>query len=145
MYRRFRRPNLWQEMERMQREMNRLAGESFGGRLRTAPGFPAMNIWAGPDGLVVMAEVPGVNSDDININVVGDVLTLSGSRQPDPVEEGCRYHRQERGFGSFSRTIQLPYRVEPENVDATFRKGVLTVSLPRAESDKPKKISVKAG
>ncbi|RPJ55674.1 MAG: Hsp20/alpha crystallin family protein [Dehalococcoidia bacterium] len=138
----FRSP--WTEMERLQREMNRLFSDPFfmdGGR--TAPSYPAMNVWTNEDGAVITAELPGVNTDDIDIAVTGDVLTLSGNRQPEELGEGDKYHRRERGYGRFTRTFQLPFQVESDQVEALFEKGVLHLSLPRAEADKPRKISIK--
>ncbi len=134
----------WPEMEHLQREMNRLFSDSFslaGGR--TAPSYPAMNVWTNEEGAVITAELPGVNPEDIDISVVGDTLTLTGSRQPDELKEGEKYHRRERSYGRFTRTFELPYQVETDKVEALFEKGVLHISLPRAEVDKPKKISVK--
>jgi len=138
----FRSP--WAEMERMQREMNRLFSDSFslaGGR--TAPGYPAMNVWTNEEGAVLTAELPGVNPADIDIAVVGDTLTLTGSRAPEELGEGTQYHRRERGYGRFSRSFQLPFKVEPDKVEARFDQGILHLSLPRAEADKPRKIVVK--
>jgi HSP20 family protein len=133
-------------MERMQREMNRLfdSYSSSSGRTRRAPGYPAMNIWTKDDGLVITAEVPGVSPDDIDISVVGETLTLSGQRNPDELDEESRYHRQERGYGNFNRSIQLPFPVQVEEVEAEFKDGVLSISMPRAEEDKPRKIVVKS-
>lgn len=134
----------WEEMEHFRREMNRL----FGGgltrpKVQPAPSFPAMNVWTNQDGALLTAELPGVNPETIDISVVGDTLTLSGSRTPEQLQEGEQYHRRERGYGQFTRTFQLPFAVEAEKVDATFNKGVLQISLPRAEADKPRKIAVK--
>ncbi|MCB0212841.1 MAG: Hsp20/alpha crystallin family protein, partial [Anaerolineae bacterium] len=89
-------------------------------------------------------ELPGVNPEDIDISVVGETLKLTGSRQPEELGEGSRYHRRERGFGKFTRTFQLPFAVEADQVEAVFDKGILHISLPRAEAEKPKKITVKA-
>jgi len=138
----FRSP--WTEMERMQREMNRLFSDPFfmaGGR--TAPSYPAMNVWTNEEGAVITAELPGVSSEDIDIAVTGDVLTLSGNRQPEDLGEGDKYHRRERGYGRFTRTFQLPFQVEADKVEAIFEKGMLHLSLPRAEADKPRKITIK--
>ncbi len=143
MYRRYRVPSMWQEMDRLQREMNRLF-ENYPNRTRTATGYPAMNIWSSEEGQVVTAEVPGVNPDDIDISVVGETLTLNGVRNREELTENTRFHRQERSFGPFSRTIQLPYQVDANKVEATFKNGVLQIKLPRAEADKPKKIVVKS-
>ena len=142
MYRRYRVPSVLQDMDRLQKEMNRLF-ENYNPVRRDAPGYPAMNVWASEDGLLVTAEVPGVRSEDIDINVIGDTLTLSGSRQPDEAGEDMRFHRQERGYGKFSRTLQLPFPVKVDGIDATFKNGVLNIHLPRTEADKPRRISVK--
>jgi HSP20 family protein len=122
--------------------MNRLF-EDYSPVRRAAAGYPAMNVWTHADGVVVTAEVPGVRPDDIDVSVVGETLTLSGVRNPDEVQEGARYHRQERGYGQFTRTLQLPFPVNVDDIDATFRNGVLNIQMPRAEDDKPRKISVK--
>jgi HSP20 family protein len=134
----------WREMERLRHEVDRLFSDTFsltGGR--TAPGYPAMNVWTNEEGAVVTAELPGVAPADIDISVTGSTLSLSGNRQPDQFKEGDKYHRRERRFGKFSRTFELPFLVEANKVDAIFEKGVLHISLPRAEEDKPKKIKVK--
>lgn len=144
MYRRYRVPSVWREMDRLQSEMNRLFDAYTPSRLRRAPGYPAMNVWANDDGLVLTAEVPGVNPQDIDINVVGETLTLSGERMPDELNEGSRYHRQERGYGKFTRSVQLPFPVDVNEVEASFKDGVLHVAMPRAEEDKPRKITVKS-
>jgi HSP20 family protein len=133
-------------MDRLRRDMNRLFAQMPTGLAGdTAQNFPAMNVWMDKDGVVVTAELPGVVPDDIDISVVGDTLTLKGSRQPDELEEGGTYHRRERRYGTFTRSFQLPFQVEPDQVEATFGNGALQISLPRAEEDKPKKIAVKVG
>ena len=139
-------PSPWQEMERLRREMNRLfAGLPASAGGVAAPVYPAMNVWTNEDGAILTAELPGVNADDIEISVEGDTLTLSGNRQPDEMPEQATYHRRERGHGRFSRVFRLPFPIDSGKVDAAFEKGVLRVSLPRPESDKPKKITIKAG
>lgn len=144
MYRRYRVPAIWREMDRLQRDMNQLFEPYSPSRLRPAPGYPALNVWANPDGLMITAEVPGVNSDDMEITVVGETLTLSGVRNPDNIEEGARYHRQERGYGKFARSITLPFTIDAGKVEAAFKNGVLTITLPRSEADKPRKIAVQS-
>jgi HSP20 family protein len=135
----------WTEMERFQQEMNRLFSSTFSDtRVQTPSRFPAMNVWTNEEGVVVTAELPGVNAEDVDISVVNDILTVSGSRQPDELQTGERYHRRERNFGRFSRTFQLPFQVDTNAVDAMLEKGVLHVSLPRAESDKPRKIAIQS-
>lgn len=144
MYRRYRVPSAWREMDRLQREMNRLFEDYSPMRVRSAPSYPALNVWSNEEGLLVTAEVPGVSPEDIEVNVIGDTLNLSGARKPDELKEGARYHRQERGYGKFSRTLQLPFPVSVAKIEANFKNGVLSVSLPRAEEDKPRKIAVKS-
>lgn len=135
----------WREMQRLRREMNRLFSEwPMQATWGTAPAYPAMNVWAYEDSAIVTAELPGVNLEDLDISVEDDVLTLRGQREAEQ-REGVTYHRRERRHGSFVRTLRVPFGVDADNVDATFKKGVLNIVLPRAEEDKPKKITVRAG
>jgi HSP20 family protein len=134
------------EMERLRREMNRLFADwPTRGPWGVAPSYPAVNMWTAGESAIVTAELAGVDLDDIEIAVENDSLTLRGRRTPDDVEESATYHRQERLYGSFSRSFRLPFRVDPETVEATLGNGVLTVTLACAEAEKPKKITVKAG
>jgi HSP20 family protein len=124
--------------------MNRVFDGYSPVRTRIAPSYPALNIWSSEEGLVVNAEVPGIDVEDIEISVVGETLTLNGARKSEDLEEGARYHRQERGYGKFNRSVELPFPVDIDKVEATFKNGVLQISLPRSEADKPKKIVVKS-
>ncbi len=135
----------WSEMERLRREMNRLFASfpTISGA-RIAPGYPAMNVWMNEEGAVVTAELPGIDPEKLDIAVVENTLTLSGERKPLELAEGDVYHRRERGYGKFTRSFQLPFNVEANNVQAVYEKGVLRITLPRAEADKPRKIAVKA-
>jgi len=144
MYRHFQRPSIWQEMDQLQREMNRLFNASSKGRVFTAPSYPAINIWTNDEGQLISAEMPGVNPEDIDIDVTGDAVSISGERKPDKVIKDAHYHRRERSYGTFSRTVQLPFMVDTNKVEASFKNGVLMISLPRAEADKPKKITIKS-
>ncbi len=145
MYRRFRMPTIWREMDQLQREMSRLMDPSYETRSFSPLSYPAVNIWTNEDDLIVSAELPGIKADDIDLNITADSLVLSGERKPAEVGEGIRYHRQERSFGRFNRSIQLPFMVDPGKAKAVFKNGILEISLVRAEADKPKKIAVKAG
>jgi len=141
--------SMWEEMDKLQKDMNRMFDSAFTNRLVDRPlnshDFPAMNVWTKADaGQVITAEIPGMNVDDLDIKVVGETLTISGSRLGPADDENIRYHRQERGYGSFTRTIQLPFPIDVDKVEANYEKGVLKIWLPRAESDKPRKITVKA-
>ena len=145
MYRRYRMPNVSREMDKIQSEMNRLFDSTFSRRYRNAPSFPAVNVWANEDGLIITSEVPGINADDLDIVVVGETMTLSGSRGWDDKSEDTKFHRQERGYGDFTRTVKLPFLVDADKVEASFIDGVLNISLPRKDEDKPTKITVSAG
>ncbi len=140
----YNRPNMVREMEALRREMNQLFERNIApGASNLAPSYPAMNAWTNEDGAVVTAELPGVKAEEIEISVVNDTLTLSGARQPETGSEKVAYHRRERRFGKFSRSLQLPFTVDADKVEAVFQKGILHISLPRAESEKPRKIAVK--
>jgi HSP20 family protein len=104
-------------------------------------GQPAVNVWEDADTLKIELEVPGVRSDQVDISVVGGELALKIQR-PEVKQEGVTYHRRERPVGSFTRVLRLPTEVEPDRVEAELRDGVLTISLPKAERAKPRKIEV---
>jgi HSP20 family protein len=104
--------------------------------------FPAVNVWTDEEAFFVEAEVPGLDLKDFNLSVTGNELTLEGERQ-DLIEEGVTYHRRERGLGRFSRVIHLPTAVEPEGVEAQLKDGVLTITLPKAASVRPRRIEVR--
>jgi len=130
------------QLRRLQRDMGRALTDAWRGL--TTRVFPALNIWTGRDDAVVTVELPGVDASKLDLSVVGDTLTISGSRESDQLEEGQAFSRRERESGEFSRTVQLPFRVEADKVTAHYAKGVLRITLPRLEADRPKQISVKA-
>ncbi|MCE5281037.1 MAG: Hsp20/alpha crystallin family protein [Deltaproteobacteria bacterium] len=127
------------EMQRLQREMNRVF---TGLEQPLSQEVPLVNAWVGEGDVVVTAELPGVDPAKVDISVVGNTLTISGTRDADPLKEGESYHRQERHYGRFSRSLQLPFHVEAGKVEARYERGVLRITLPRAEADKPRKIAV---
>jgi HSP20 family protein len=106
--------------------------------------YPAINALTGKESVILTAELPGINPDKLNIAVQNDTLSISGSRDIDALKEGEVYHRQERSHGQFSRTIKLPFNANPEKVDASYKKGILSITLQRSEADKPKKIAIKS-
>ncbi len=143
-------PDVWQEMNRLQREVNRIFRD-FGLDLfesaawpRLSAGFPPLNIWEDDEALYVEAELPGMALEDIEIYVTRDnQLTIRGERKAPQVEKGT-WHRRERMFGSFTRVITLPVEVDAEKVEATLHNGLLRIRLPKAESARARKIPVKA-
>ena len=129
------------ELRRMQSEMNRL----FSGFSTTATrDFPPINIWLGENSVVVTAELPGITSDDVNLSLQEDVLTLAGKREPKSQEQNVSWQRRERAYGSFSRAVQLPFRIDPDKVQSHFYNGVLEIELQSLEADRPKKIEIRA-
>jgi HSP20 family protein len=130
----------FRELRRLQDEMDRLTGAlaPAGG---PAAGFPAVNVYAGRDGIAVVAELPGVEPGDLEVHARQDTLTIAGTRRP-AAEDAQAYHRRERRGGAFSRTVQLPFRVDPDRVEAQLENGVLRLSLQRPEEDKPRRIAI---
>ncbi len=90
------------------------------------------------------AELPGITRDDVNLSLEEDVLTLAGKREPKSQEQNVSWQRRERAYGSFSRAVQLPFRVDPDKVQARFNNGILEIELQRLEADRPKKIEIRA-
>jgi HSP20 family protein len=133
----------FEEMRRLQEEVNRAFSSSVAGARALAPGeFPALSVYANEDGVAITAELPGVKAEDLEVSAFQDTLTLRG-RRPAPAEVKG-YHRRERQQGEFVRTLNLPFRVDPERVEANLEDGVLRLSLHRPEQDKPKRIKIGA-
>ena len=128
------------ELRRMQSEMNRLFG---GFSAATARDFPPVNLWLGENSVVVTAELAGVTREDVNLSLQDDVLSLAGKREPRTQQENIAWQRRERAYGSFSRAIQLPFRIDPEKVQARFNNVILEIELERLEADRPKKIEIR--
>lgn len=124
----------------LQREMNRLFD---GGATSSVDRFPLVNLLSGADEAVVTAEIPGVDPEDIDISLMKGVLTLKGVIKDDaPEGDEVVCHRRERRNGEFARSIALPFEVEEDKISAKYDKGVLAVTLPRAEKAKPRTIAV---
>lgn len=127
----------WNEFERMQRSLRRWVSPP-------AVEFPPVNVWASGDEAIVTTEISGVDPKSIDISVAGKTLTIRGSRNPEELKEGDSYHRRERWSGQFTKTVEMPFAIEASKVDAKFSKGILRINAPRAEAEKPKKITVKS-
>lgn len=130
------------ELRSLQREMNRLFDGYESGTAMSR--FPALNVWGNGDNVVVTAELPGINAADLDINVVNNQLTIKGERKEDKPTNDAVCHRCERGAGKFVRTVRLPFVVESKQVAAKYQNGVLSITLPRHEATKPKRIEIKA-
>ena len=109
----------------------------------TSAALPALNVWTEDEVVHVQAEIPGLTRDDIELTVLGAEFTLAGERRIDHGKDSRLLHG-ERRFGKFRRVVQLPFPIESEGVSAALEKGVLTVTLPRAEADRPRRIPLQA-
>lgn len=135
--------DVWSEMGRLQNEMNRVFGKGGDAGHAFVRSYPALNIWEDKDKLYVEAELPGFSMDDLEIFIENNLLTIKGERKT-PELEDVTWHRQECGYGTFSRTFELPDDVDAEKVEASLRNGILLIELPRREEVKPRRIEVKA-
>ena len=142
--------NRFSNTARMQREMGRLFNEfetwfgSSGKEGYQTTVFPPLNIYNDGECFIVRAELPGIDSKSLDLEVTGDTLTLKGKRTLPELENGQSYHRRERDFGEFRRSFSLPDRVNSSKVMAEYLNGILEIRLPHAEEAKARKISVKA-
>ena len=136
----------WTELDRLQRDMMR-AFDRLGTGVAPARGapFPPVNLYESSEGYVLTAEIPGVKSEDLEVSVEGERVTLGGKRAIDyPTDGSTSLHRRERQAGSFRRTFTLPEPADPEKTEAICRHGILMVRIPKAESAQPRRISVRA-
>ncbi|PLX99604.1 MAG: molecular chaperone [Desulfuromonas sp.] len=141
--------NLFREMDVLRKEMDELFRGVGSSPLETAflPGvgtqrYPKINLSEDADSYYLEALLPGVEEKDIDLSVAGNTLTLSGERTEEKNGDGRTWHRRERGSGKFLRTIELPSDINGKKVSAEYRNGLLIVTMAKAESAKPKKISI---
>ncbi|HUI11568.1 MAG TPA: Hsp20/alpha crystallin family protein [Bacteroidota bacterium] len=133
----------------MRKEIDRLFDNLFHGDLAdttsafTSAWVPAVDIAEHEGEFVVRMELPGVKKDDVKITMQEGVLSVKGEKKQEKEAKGLDYHRVERSYGSFQRSFTLPTAVKAENIDASYRDGVLEITLPKAEEAKPKQIDVK--
>lgn len=136
----------FRDLSDVQSEMNRLF-DSFFGR-STQAGVPervwapAVDMYETKEALVLTAELPGIREKDVHLSITGDMLTLRGERHWDQEVKQENYYRGERWFGKFERALPLPIPVQSDKVKASYRDGVLTVTLPKAEEIKSKEIKI---
>ena len=138
------------EFSTLQNEMNRLFNTVFDSPAPAGNGglrrwMPAMDLVESGDHFVLRADLPGLSEEDVNIEVEDRVLTISGERKAEHQVDKDGFHRIERAFGTFSRSLTLPEGIDPEAVQAGFDRGVLEVRIPKPEERKPRKITIGAG
>ena len=152
---RYQTPDLsaWRSLDRwsnLRDEMNSLFDAPlWANTMREAPLFtgwtPALDLYQTNDDVVAMVELPGMRKEDIDLSMQDGILTISGERKEEGVAEGEKGARTERFVGKFRRSISLPTRVDAHKVNATYKDGILTVTMPKAEEVKPKQIQVNVG
>jgi HSP20 family protein len=138
----------FQDMLSLREAMNQLMEESFvrPSANRSGAGYvPALDLSETAEGYLVEAAVPGLKPEDVEITVENNVLTIKGETRQDVDDKKRNYHRIERRFGSFQRTIGLPTTVKADAIKASLTNGVLRLEIPKAEEVKPRKISVNVG
>jgi HSP20 family protein len=142
-----RRPanDLMNLQNRMDRLMTDLMGPWAEGSSLAASWLPPVDVFEGKDALKIVAELPGVKPEDVKISLENRTLTLRGEKKQVAEETTEKVHRYERAYGSFERTFTLPGTVNPEQIQATYAEGLLTIVLPKAEQAKPREIPVRVG
>ena len=137
------------EVDFMQSEMNRVFDAFFGrgpgNGTRGRRWVPAIDLVERDDQLVLRADLPGLDRDDVSIEVKDNVLTVTGERKAEHEEKAEGFHRVERAYGTFSRSLTLPEGIDADAVTAEFDKGVLEVRIPKPEERKPHRVQIGAG
>ena len=113
----------------------------FGTGLSSRGGFPPINIFQVDGEYTMIAELPGISRDNIDVDIQRNRVRISGNKEVD-YGEGTSLHRRERKMGAFDRTFATPFEIDVDKARAEYRDGILTLSLPRAEQDKPRSISI---
>lgn len=136
---------IFDELESLQADMGRFFADTETPQVKRARcAYPPLNVWSSVDGLVIDAEIPGLDPDQVEVSVDGDELALRGKINVDTLPEGESLLRRERPTGEFQRTLQLPFRANAAAVKATSRNGVLRISVPRSAEEKPRKIAIES-
>jgi HSP20 family protein len=130
----------FRDMRTVEDDFDRLIGRAFS---RDA-WMPALDVSESEDRFEVKVDLPGLDPKDVNVTFEDGMLTIAGKRQFDREDKGETWHRVERGFGTFARSIRLPQVADTEKIEASFDRGVLTVAVPKSEQAKPKTIEVRA-
>ena len=132
----------------LQDEMERVFRQVFGDRGAASPAgafSPALDVEESEDAFTLHVELPGVRADEVEVSLEENVLTIAGERSFYDAKEAEGFRRIERHFGRFHRSVRLPDRVDADAVQASYRDGMLTVTVPKAEESKPRRIQIQAG
>ncbi|HZD58977.1 MAG TPA: Hsp20/alpha crystallin family protein [Anaerolineae bacterium] len=140
-----RRWDPWRELMRMQEELGKTFERVFGPeRMPEAFWTPDVDIYEKENNIIVRMDLPEVKPEDVDISIVDNTLRIKGERKHIEEVKEENYYRTERRFGSFERTIELPVAVKTEEIKATYKEGVLQITLPKAEEKKAKEIRITA-
>lgn len=143
------------DLSRWERDMDRMMEDFFGRRMRSwwPEGWfkadklevraPAVDLYEEKDDIVIKAEIPGMDKDNIEVNLTDHTLTIKGEKKKEEEVKEENYYRSERSYGSFVRTLELPKDVHADKVKASFKNGILEVRMPKTEEAKAKEIKVK--
>lgn len=130
----------FRDLRTVEDEFDRLMGRAFS----RDTWMPALDVRESEDRFEVKVDLPGLDPENVNVTFEDGMLTIQGKRQFESEDRGDTWHRIERGFGTFARSIRLPQTTDTEKIEASFDKGVLTVTVPKSEQAKPKTIRVQA-
>jgi len=128
------------EMDKM---WNRFLGEWPSMEPFKGEWMPSLDVSETKDNIVVKAEVPGMDAKDIDISLANDILTVKGEKKQEKEEKEENYHRVERSYGAFSRSVRLPKDVQSNKIKASYKDGVLKITLPKSEEAKKKEVKIK--
>jgi HSP20 family protein len=137
----------FRDMVSIQDEMNKLFDDFLGRplmRTEWSEGVwnPSVDISETKDNVLIKAEMPGLNKEDVKISMQDNMLTLTGEKKQEKEEKETNYHRIERSYGAFSRSFSLPTSVKSDKIRATYKDGILSITLPKTEEVKPKEIPI---
>ena len=138
---------LW-PLRRLREDIDRLFEQPLSGWLAPAAGLfegwgPTLDVYEDKDNVIVKAELPGLKREEIQVSMLGEMLTISGERKQETEHKGAESYRSERYFGRFQRSLSLPAPVDPKRIEAHYKDGVLTVTCPKTEEAKRKQVEIK--
>lgn len=138
--------NLVSTQERFNQLFNEAFGRAFGDQQELTPRawVPAVDIYETDENLVLQAELPGINPDDVDIRIEDNTLYLKGERKFEKEVKEENLHRVERSYGTFTRSFTLPGTIDADKVKAEYKNGILTLTIPKREEAKPKTIKIQA-
>lgn len=134
----------WRELSRLQDEFTKAYGRTFGAPGAAAFWTPEIDMYEKNNNIIVKADLPNIKIEDVEVSITENLLTIKGERKGMEEVKEENYYRMERQFGSFERTIELPVGVRSEQVEAAYKDGVLTITLPKAEEKKGREVKITA-